>query len=64
MLDYIAIGIGMIVVLTLMGLYIANIWKLITQLNNSQYTLFLVLRLFGVFFPILGIILGAVKVKA
>jgi hypothetical protein len=40
--------------------YFKNIFSLVTELRNSDYSVTSVLRIAGIFFPILGIIMGAV----
>lgn len=49
-----------IVIGTVLGLYLNNIRKLIIGLRNNEYNIRLFIRGIGIFFPLIGIIMGFV----
>lgn len=57
------IGYGLLITigLVIVGSYLLNVYKVIRRLNNRLIDLMTLFRFFGVFFPILGVILGFVK---
>lgn len=58
-------GIGLVLLgifaLTCAVLYIANIVRLVKVLTAQKYSIQFVIRGVGVFFPVVGIIMGLVK---
>jgi H+/Cl- antiporter ClcA len=49
------------IVCAIIGSYFVNVYKLIQRLNNRVVSFMTLFRLIGIFFPILGVILGVVK---
>ena len=60
MLDWVLFGVGCLIAMGLVYGYFGNIWKLIQSLRSSDYSFKLALRGVGVFFPIVGVIMGFV----
>lgn len=58
-----AIGILLIVVffLAIAGLYVRNVIKIVGAFQAQEYSVVLLSRIVGVFFPIWGVIMGLVK---
>lgn len=59
-MDYIVFTVLLIIALVLIGSYVRNFILTIRYLRNQDYSLMLVARFFGIFFPVLGIVLGFV----
>lgn len=49
-----------IIVIAAATCYFANIWKLIKMMREQKYSIRFILRGVGVFFPVVGIIMGLV----
>lgn len=43
------------------GSYLMNVYKVIQRLNNRVVSFMTLFRIVGIFFPLLGVILGVVK---
>lgn len=43
------------------GSYCMNIYKVVNRLNNRVVSFMTLFRIFGIFFPLVGVILGVVK---
>lgn len=61
MFDYVGIAILVLIFLSALWFYIANVFKLVTALENEKYTVRTALRCGGIFFFALGIVMGLVN---
>jgi len=57
----VGVGIIVLVLVALVLLYITNILRIVAAFKTEEYSILLVSRIIGVFFPIWGIIMGLVS---
>lgn len=57
------LGYGLLIAIGLfiLGSYLLNVYNFIRRLNNRLIDLMTLFRFFGIFFPMLGVVLGFVK---
>jgi tellurite resistance protein TehA-like permease len=60
-IDYFMIILAVVILVTLGALYILNIVRLIKTVQRGEYSMVIILRLIGVFWAPIGIIMGFVK---
>lgn len=60
MLDYAGLAFLVIACVVVIGAYFRNIYKIITDMRGESYSFRLILRAIGVFFPVIGVIMGFV----
>lgn len=52
---------GGIVIVAFVFFYLKNIYLLIVSLNKNEYSIKMIIRAFGVFFAVVGVIMGFVQ---
>jgi len=60
MMDYIGVGILLVLCMAAAFLYGKNIYRLVGALKIKDYGLILLFRIVGIFVPVVGIIMGFV----
>lgn len=60
MIDYIGVGILLVLCMAAVFLYGKNIYRLVGALKTKDYGLILLFRIVGIFVPVVGVIMGFV----
>jgi multisubunit Na+/H+ antiporter MnhC subunit len=57
----VGVGIIVLVLVALVLLYITNVVRIVIAFKTEEYSILLVSRIIGVFFPVWGVIMGLVS---
>jgi multisubunit Na+/H+ antiporter MnhC subunit len=57
----VGVGIIVLIMIALVLLYITNVVRIVIAFKTEEYSILLVSRIIGVFFPVWGVIMGLVS---
>lgn len=59
-IDWTVFGFGVIIAIVLVAAYGRNLVKVVVALREQDFSMYLVIRAIGIFFPVVGVIMGFV----
>lgn len=60
MLDVIGLILAAIGAILIVSMYVRNMWVVVLAFRKAEYSLFLISRIIGIFFPLWGVVMGMV----